>query len=298
MIKLMIAAMPGDMAPARRLEAETGLPLSEIGVHAFPDGESLVRAPAAAETVIVYCSLDHPNEKLVQLGLAASALRGLGAKRLVLAAPYLCYMRQDKAFHEGEAVAQRFIGALLAQWFDRVVTIEPHLHRVENLGDVMPGIETAALSAADLLAQMIAADGVATDVLLAGPDAESESWTAAVAAATGAPFIVLEKTRRGDRDVVMTLPAGADIAGKRVYLVDDIVSTGATLAAAARLLKEKGAKRVEAVAVHAFFMESDENHMKEAGIKRIRSADSVAHRTNAAAVAPILAKALEEERRS
>ncbi len=293
----MIAAMPGDIAPARRLEAETGLPLVEIDIHAFPDGESLVRAPGAAETVIVYCSLDRPNQKLVELGLAVSALRDLGARRLVLVAPYLCYMRQDKAFHEGEAVAQRFIGALLAGWFDRVVTIEPHLHRVKSLDDVMPGTETAALSAADLLAQMILADGAPEEALLVGPDAESRAWTAAVAKATGAPFIVLQKERSGDREVEISLPKDADIKGRRIYLVDDIISTGATLAAAARLLRAGGAGRVEAVAVHAFFSEADEKTMKEAGLARVRSTDSVAHRTNAAAVAPLLAKALKEDRR-
>ncbi len=132
MIKIMIAAMPGDMPAARKLETETGFPLSEIVIHHFPDGESPVRVPPPAETAIIYCTLDHPNEKLIELGLAASALKNLGARRLVLVAPYLGYMRQDKAFHEGEAVAQRFVGALLAQWFDRIVTVEPHLHRTKT----------------------------------------------------------------------------------------------------------------------------------------------------------------------
>ncbi len=295
MKKPMIAAMPADMDAAHRLAAETGYPLSEITIHAFPDGESLVRAGRAADVVIIYCTLDHPNAKLIELGLAASAYRDLRARRLVLVAPYLCYMRQDKAFHEGEAVAQRFIGGLLAQWFDRVITVEPHLHRIKSLDEVMPGIETDALSSAGVLAQMIVADQDADEAVLVGPDAESRAWTEAVANETGSSFIVLEKTRHSDRKVELSMPQDANIAGKRVCLVDDVVSTGETLAAAARLLKSKGAGPVQAVVTHALFSCEDEKNMKQAGIEHVRSTDCVAHATNAAHIAPLLAAALRKE---
>ncbi|WP_375204258.1 ribose-phosphate diphosphokinase [Hyphococcus sp.] len=296
MMKRLIAAMPEDIEPARRLEAETGLPLAEIGVHKFPDGESLVRAPAAAETVFLYCSLNDPNGKLVDLGLAASALREAGAKRLVLIAPYLCYMRQDKAFHPGEAVAQRFIGALLAQWFDRVITVEPHLHRTKTLTAIMPGIESSALPAAELLAALIRRDGeVAADILVVGPDAESQSWTSSVAAAAGAAFMILAKHRSGDRDVSILAQETENIAGKHVYLVDDIVSTGATLSAAASLLKRYGAARIDALVVHALFNKADEKRMLEAGIASIRSTDTVAHETNAIEISPLLAAIVEKD---
>ncbi len=296
MMKRLIAAMPEDIEPARRLETETGLPLAEIGVHKFPDGESLVRAPAAAETVFLYCSLNDPNGKLVDLGLAASALREAGAKRLVLIAPYLCYMRQDKAFHPGEAVAQRFIGALLAQWFDRVITVEPHLHRTKTLTAIMPGIESSALPAAELLAALIRRDGeVAADILVVGPDAESQSWTSSVAAAAGAAFMILAKHRSGDRDVSILAQETENIAGKHVYLVDDIVSTGATLSAAASLLKRYGAARIDALVVHALFNKADEKRMLEAGIASIRSTDTVAHETNAIEISPLLAAIVEKD---
>ena len=78
----------------------------------FPDGEIRVTAGPAAPVTIIYASLDRPNEKLIALTFAAEALRRGGAKRLVLLAPYLCYMRQDTAFHEGEAISQKVIGPL------------------------------------------------------------------------------------------------------------------------------------------------------------------------------------------
>jgi ribose-phosphate pyrophosphokinase len=161
----------------------------------------------------------------------------------------------------------------------------------------MPGIEAAALSAADLLAEMICKDGASSGVLLAAPDEEAQAWTALVAQAVGAPFITLQKTRTGDRDVVISVRDDSSIAGKTVYLVDDIVSTGQTLATAAQLLKSKGAARVEAVIVHALFNEADLKRMKESGVDSVRSTNSITHDSNAISIAPLLAAALNQERR-
>lgn len=292
---ILVAAMPEEEAPAGRLAAALNAEFCQIDVHCFPDGESRVRAPRAKVTTILYQSLNRPNEKLIELGLAASALRDLGASRLVLVAPYLCYMRQDKAFRPGEAISQRFVGRLLAQWFDRIVTIEPHLHRTKTLGEVFPGAETIALSASTLFADLIRSDGHAHDVLIVGPDSESRRWKDALAKALGAPSMVLRKFRRGDSDVSIAMDEGAPIAGRRVYFVDDVASTGQTLIGAAKALKGKGAARVEALVVHALFGKAELERMHQAGIARIRSTDSVAHPTNAIEVAPLLAEALAQE---
>ena len=296
MTGLLIAAMPGENAPATRLAAAMNTPMQEVAVHRFPDGESRVRAISAAKTTIIYCSLDRPNEKLVELALAASALRDLGAERLVLAAPYLCYMRQDAAFEKGEAVSQRTIGRMLSNWFDCIVTIEPHLHRVRSLHEVFPNTETTAISAAPLLGQLI--KKICSDVasaLIVGPDLESQKWAKAVAFELGASCAVLKKTRKGDKSVSVSLSDNAIVAGKRVYLVDDVASTGETLAAAALLVKSNGAQRIEALIVHALFDETADRHMHKAGLSHLWSTDSVRHPTNAIEVAPLLADALSKE---
>lgn len=295
---ILIVSMPGDLAPARRLAAEMEIQLDEIHVRQFPDGESCVRAPEAASTTILYQSLDRPNEKLIELALAASALRDCGVERLVLVAPYLCYMRQDIAFQKGEAVSQRVIGTMLAQWFDYVVTIDPHLHRTQSLSDVLPETEATVLSATSLLAGLIHSDGAQDEILIVGPDIEATHWTHALATAVGAPYTVLEKNRMGDREVSISFSEDAQVSGKCVYLVDDVASTGNTLATAARLLSKKGAARIEAVVSHALFDKPDLQRMNAAGIARIRSTDSVKHSTNAVAVAPLLAEALRREGRS
>ena len=101
-------------AAAERLAQALGVPCRTVTVHRFPDGESLVRVEPSPETAFLYRSLDHPNDKLVELLLAVSALRANGAAKVVLIAPYLAYMRQDIAFHDGEAISQRVVGKLLA----------------------------------------------------------------------------------------------------------------------------------------------------------------------------------------
>ena len=115
-------------------------------------------------------------------------------------------MRQDIAFHPGEGVTARYFGKLVSQTVDWMVTVDPHLHRLDSL-DGIYSIPTTIARAAPAIAQWIAAE-VAHPVLV-GPDAESVQWVAAVAEACGAPFVILEKTRRGDRDVSVSSPAAA-----------------------------------------------------------------------------------------
>ncbi len=116
---------------AARLAAAAGLSLGPIERHRFPDGELKLRLPTPLPArVVLLRSLHRPNEKLVELLLAARAARELGAMHLTLVAPYLAYMRQDVAFAPGEAVSQRIVGRWLADLFNAVVTIDPHLHRV------------------------------------------------------------------------------------------------------------------------------------------------------------------------
>ncbi len=162
--------------------------------------EAAPAAPLSARVVLLR-SLHRPNEKLVELLLAARAARALGAVHLTLVAPYLAYMRQDMAFAPGEAVSQRIVGALLADLFDAVVTIDPHLHRVEKLNEAVPAAAAIALSAAPLIGMALRD----SQSLMLGPDAEAEPWVRVAAASAGCAAAVCRKVRHGDRDVEVEL---------------------------------------------------------------------------------------------
>ena len=276
-------------APGRRLAEALGVPFSMVTVRKFPDGESLVRVRGVTPSAILFRPLDDPNAKLIELLLAAAALRDNGAARVILVAPYLAYMRQDIAFHPGEAVSQKVIGALLAEHFDAVLTVDPHLHRISNLSEVMPGIAAISLSAAPVLSTALD-DGSAP--VLVGPDGESRPWVEAIAAPLGLDVLVGTKQRHDDRDVSITINGIHEVAGRPVVLVDDVISSGETMVQAAQLLRDAGSVSVEAVATHCLASAEDLARMKVSGIARIRSTDSIAGPTADIPLTPVLADAL------
>ncbi|MBW7860750.1 MAG: ribose-phosphate diphosphokinase [Rhodocyclaceae bacterium] len=275
---------------AGRIAEAAACPAQRIECHRFPDGELRLRLPEhLPPSVAVLRSLDHPNEKLVELLLAARCARALGARSLTLLAPYLAYMRQDIAFVPGEAVSQRIVGAFLAELFDAVITVDPHLHRVSRLSDAVPARAAIALSGAPLLAGLVAQRR--DDPFLIGPDEESLQWVAGAAATYGFDHEVCRKIRHGDRDVEIALP-DVPVAGRRVVILDDVASSGHTVAVAARLLLAAGATSVDLAVTHALFASDASERVREAGVGEVWSTDTIAHPSNAVSVAPALAAAL------
>jgi ribose-phosphate pyrophosphokinase len=275
---------------AARLARAAGLEAKQVKRHRFPDGELKLTLPVPLPaSVTVLRSLHRPNEKLVELVLLADTARSLGATELTLVAPYLAYMRQDKAFCPGEAVSQQVIGRLLAERFDAVVTVDPHLHRTSRLADAVPARRAIALSAAPLIGELLAAR--TPRPLLLGPDAESEQWVR-TAAAGQLDWAVCTKQRNGDHAVHVELPR-ARLDGRDVVLLDDVASTGGTLVECARKLRALGATRIDAAVTHALLDGAAEERLAEAGIGELISTDTVAHASNRLGVAELIAAALK-----
>ncbi|MDE2395821.1 MAG: ribose-phosphate diphosphokinase [Burkholderiales bacterium] len=286
----LVLAFEDEAALAGALAAALGWPVEIVARHVFPDGETrLTLPPRLPGRVVLLRGLQQPNPKLAELLLAAAGARELGAARLELVCPYLAYMRQDTAFHPGEVVSQRHLGRALAAWFDAVITVDPHLHRVATMDEVVPGRRGIAVSAALAVGTFVAERE--PTALLVGPDEEAAQWVQVAAAGHGMGHAVCRKTRRGDRDVEVELPA-LDWRGRAVVLVDDVASTGRTLASATRALLERGAASVDAVVTHALFVGDAVPQLHAAGLRRLWSSDSVAHPTNAFSVVPLLAGAI------
>lgn len=284
-----------EAASAARIATAAGMTLARIERHRFPDGETKLRLPdALPERVVILRTLNNPNDKLVELLLAARTARTLGARHLTLVAPYLAYMRQDIAFHPGEAISQRIVGQFLAGLFDAVITVDPHLHRVATLFEAIPLADAAqavVLSGAPLLSDLVAARRQAP--MLVGPDEESAQWVSQAAQRHALDHAVCRKVRSGDRLVDVALP---DVAfkGRQVVLMDDMVSTGHTVAQAARKLLAAGAASVDVAVTHALFSGDAVGVMHAAGIGEVWSTDCIAHTSNAVAMADAIAHALQQ----
>jgi ribose-phosphate pyrophosphokinase len=286
----LVLGFPDYSGQARRLAKAAGLAYAEVALHRFPDGESRVRLPAPLPPEIILCrSLQQPNDKLVELALAARTARELGAAHLTLVAPYLCYMRQDRAFQPGEAVSQRVVGRLLADWFDALVTVDPHLHRVKDLGEAVPVRRPRCLKAAPLMGRFLGR--VLGAPLLIGPDEESRQWVSAIARQEGLGYHIGSKRRLGDREVRITFEGDLD-TGRRLVLIDDVASTGRTLEMAVAALQPARPESIDVLVTHALFLEGALARLRAAGVGRVWSTDSIPHPTNRLELASLLAGAL------
>lgn len=289
---MLILTFSDYLPQAQRLASALGMPLQEVSLHRFPDGESLLRLPTALPEHVLICrSLNQPNDKLIELLLCVKTARQLGAKRVTLVAPYLCYMRQDIANQPGEAISQRIVGQMLAELFDDVITVDPHLHRISTLNQAIPINNAISLTAADEIGLFL--QQKFEHAVLLGPDSESEQWVAAIGKRIGFDYSVAQKIRQGDKQVSMVLPDD-DFHNKKLVIVDDMASTGRTIAKASRLLLAAGAQQVYAVITHPLFCGDAEAHIRQAGVQKIWSTDSISHLSASIYLDKLLARAVKD----
>jgi ribose-phosphate pyrophosphokinase len=287
-----ILALPGAAPFAARLANALRVEAGVVAYREFPDGESYVRidSPVASRDVLIIGSLDHPNGKLLPLVFLADAARDLGARRVGLVAPYLAFMRQDTRFRPGEAITSRSFASIVSAHVDWLVTVDPHLHRFASLQDVY-SIPAMALHASAELGRWIAKN--VSSPFIIGPDQESRQWVDVIAATAGAPSTVLSKVRRGDTDVIESIPNLDGHRSRTPVLVDDIISTGETMIAAIRHLRDQGAPEPVCVAVHAVFAGDAEHRIRPAGASRIVTTNTILHSSNAIDIVPLVADAIQ-----
>lgn len=286
----MLLYFQDELTTATRMAQKAERAACMIERHLFPDGEIKLRLPETLPAkVAIFRTLNNPNDKLIELLLAAQTARSLGAKHLTLVAPYLAYMRQDMAFQPGEAISQRIVGKFLAEQFDAVITVDPHLHRITTLQQAVPVRHAVVLSGAPLLSDWIAQRRQTP--LLIGPDEESAQWLALAAARHGFDHAVCRKVRHGDREVDIELPEFT-LTDRQVVVFDDVVSTGHSVARAAQRLLEAGAASVDVAVTHALFSCHALDLMLAAGIGEIWSTDCIAHASNVVSMDGTLAAAL------
>ncbi|MEQ1579934.1 MAG: ribose-phosphate pyrophosphokinase [Steroidobacteraceae bacterium] len=292
MTQPLLFALPGEeaftAALARHLDADIGA----LEIRRFPDGESYVRldTDVAGREVAFVCGLHEPDPQFLPLVFAARVAKDLGAARVGLVAPYLAYMRQDVRFKPGEAITSVYFADMLSHCFAWLVTVDPHLHRWKSLGEIY-SLDARVVPAAPVVGEWIK-QHVPNPVLI-GPDSESSQWVTAIAALAGAPFVVLEKTRHGDRDVTIAVNDDAALRDRTPVLVDDIISTAHTMMAVVRQLRDRGLPAPVCIGVHGVFAPDAYRELSAAGAARIVTTNTIPHETSEIDLSRDVADAVE-----
>ncbi|MCW3102945.1 MAG: ribose-phosphate pyrophosphokinae [Bacteroidetes bacterium] len=292
-MKPIVFALPGNELLSRKIIEGTNAEQADFVLRSFPDGETYLRVLSNMEgkEVIIVCTLHEPDNKLLPLLFLCRLLREQKAGSICLVAPYLSYMRQDMKFKSGEAVTSDYFATLLSSLADRLITIDPHLHRRVSMKEIYT-IPCDVLHAAELISGWIKKN--IPDALIIGPDAESEQWVAQVAANANAPFIILEKTRSGDSNVKVTVPQVKNYRNHTPVLVDDIISTARTMIETIGHLQHAGMRAPVCIGVHAVFAKNAYKDLKNSGPARVITCNTISHETNAIDISEMLIRQLQK----
>lgn len=276
----VVFSLPGNEALAVQLAAALDAGVGTLIVHEFPDGETYVRGetPCQGRDAVLAANLFQPNAQVLPLLFCVRALRELGAQRVTLVSPYLPYMRQDKRFQSGEVVTSHIFAKLLSDTIDGLVTVDPHLHRFETLDEIY-AIPSRVQHAAPAIAAWIQAH--IDRPVIVGPDSESEQWVSEVAKMASAPYLVLSKTRRGDRNVEITVPSLEPWRKHTPVLVDDIISTARTMIEIIEHLAKAGYAPPICIGVHGIFAADAYESLTTAGAADVVTCNTVPHPSNA-----------------
>lgn len=288
----IIFSLPGNEKLAAGIAENLRLEKGNLIIREFPDGETYVRllSDVKDKTCVVVCALHHPNEKFLPLYFLSKLLKDSGAGKVTIVTPYLGYMRQDKQFNPGEAVTSEYFASIVSQFIDGLITIDPHLHRRLSMSEIY-SIPCKVLHASGLISKWIKENVMYP--LLIGPDSESEQWVSEVAREANAPHIVLEKTRRGDRDVEVSVPEVKRYRDRTPVLVDDIISTARTMIQAVKHLNDTGMKAPVCIGVHPVFAPNAYEDLIIAGVEKVVSCNTITHESNGIDISFLLSEALK-----
>ena len=265
------------------LAQETGAEFCGVINKRFPDGERYVRVlrnVAGHDVTVVQNTF--PDESIVELLLILEALRESGAKSITTIIPYMGYARQERTFQRGEAISARAIARPVGALSDRVFTVSVHTDEVLSFF----GCPTQDI---DGLQEAVRYLKGFKPGLVVAPDEGAREWCARAAKELKAPLHVMSKIRVDDR-TVETDSGKVKVKGLTVVILDDIISTGGTIASAARLLKNTGAGQVLAACTHGLFIEDAANRLRVCD--DILSSDTLEGVYTRYSIAPAIAAAL------
>ena len=265
---------------------------SKTTIDTFPDGDLYLKFNCDLKKkvlVIVDTFIPNSDKILFDIIFACKTAKDLGVKKIILVAPYLSYMRQDKRFNSGEAITSKIMAELLNTCIDEIITIEPHIHRYNELEDIFK-CKCQNLNLNHLIAQFIKKNF--KNFLIIGPDWESFAWSDEISKELGVKDTILNKSRKNSRNVEVEMKDNLNVKGKNIIIVDDIISTGNTIIKAKIKAKKLGAKKIYAIGIHGLFVENGFSKMSKAKFDGIFTAETILHKSNKIKIDDLLVDAL------
>ena len=257
--RLMVTSGRASMELGSKIAEKLELSLTDAGLKTFTDGEVYCRYQESirgADLFIVQsiCGSEREgltvNDALMELLVMIHAARLASAHRIIAVTPWYGYSRQDKKSAPREPITARLVAETLeAAGIDRLVTMDLHAGQVQGFFSKTVDHMTAM----PILTQYVQDQlGHREDLVIIAPDAGRVKLVRKFAQKVGAPYALMEKERPAQQVAEIGYVIG-DVKGKTAVIVDDIIDTGGTLAAAAQTVLDEGAKKVYAVASHGLF---------------------------------------------
>jgi ribose-phosphate pyrophosphokinase len=255
---------------ARLIKSE----LIHIQSKILPDGESYIRIPeeVANKIVVIVQSLYPPQDKhIMELLLMMDAAKGYGAYKIVLVVPYLAYARQDMRFLPGEPVSiELLLRVLHREGAEMIITVDPH--KPDSL--VAFAGKYVIIKPTKLFADAIKENP--NDIVVLAPDGKAIAAAQELSSILKTQYTFVEKERdRATGEIMLKSVRPFDFKNKKVIIIDDIISTGKTMAQAAKFAKENGAGDVIAAATHLITSGECCELMKASGISRIIGTNTI-----------------------
>jgi ribose-phosphate pyrophosphokinase len=271
---------PSSQEYGTKLAKRMGLPLLAVTTTEFPDEEIKYKFDeklSGLEVLLVQATYPPSGRHYMQLFLASHHMSQEGA-RVHAVIPYLGYARQSKAFLPGEIVSLGIVAHMLRSvGVQRVTTVD--MHSAEGLA--LFSMPIYSVSAIPGLAQYVKTHVKLNDPLMIAPDAGSAKRTQAFATLYGSEFIQFKKNRdKVSGRIKMEAPPKLDVKGRDCVIVDDVITTGGTIAASTELLKNCGAKKVVAACVHAVLLGETYDKLMKAGVDEIIGTNTVPSRVS------------------
>ncbi len=267
---VLLSGVPKDLADTLSKRFEVVNIVRKI----FPDGEQYLRIVSDVKdrSVTVIQSL-YPDQdrKLVELYLALEALKGAGVKDLTVVLLYVAYARQDKRFLPGEPISiKALLDPMRFYGVKKLVVIDIHApHILEELGLTYVNIVPHSY--------LVKKSGIELDYVLA-PDKGALHRAEIISKELGVPYANLEKFRDRITGEIRIEEKELPVKGMRVAIVDDIVSTGGTLAKAVEALYRYEASKVYAVVSHALMVGSAIEKLERSGLEMLVTCNTIEHR--------------------